>query len=83
MHNLHKVETNGDKTIVSGKCEVTGEDYSVTVPTNELQVYLRGELLQVAMPSVSDGDREFIHSGISPKGWDELFKDVDDDEEPF
>jgi hypothetical protein len=32
------------------------------------------------MPGVSPDDREFLLSGISPAGWDRIFKDEDDAE---
>jgi hypothetical protein len=45
------------------------------VPTDGLEAWQRGEKIQLAMNGVSAGDREFVKSGISPDGWDELFGD--------
>jgi len=33
----------------------------------------QGELLQTALKSLDAGDREFVCSGTSPKGWEKLF----------
>jgi hypothetical protein len=59
--------------IFTGRCMVTKEPYSVTVPAEELNAYRRGNLIQDAMPSVSDEDREFLVSGYSPRGWKKVF----------
>jgi len=65
---------NGDgTTTVSGKCVFSGEEYSCTVPTDGLARFLNGEHAQTAMPSVPADDREFLISGISPKGWSNSF----------
>lgn len=64
----------------TGRCVVTGELYSVFVPSHELFAYRQGALIQNAMPSVSADDREFLISGTSPKGWEILFGKGDDDE---
>jgi len=60
-------------TRVYGKCIFIGEEYSVKVPTDGLEKYLGGVHAQVAMPHVKAEDREFVMSGISPKGWKEKF----------
>lgn len=61
------------KSTVTGKCVITGEEYSCIVPTTGLQRWLDGELIQNAMPGVSADDREFLKSGISPVGWERAF----------
>jgi hypothetical protein len=67
--------------IYTGKCIVTKKDYSVVVLGPELFAYRRGAKLQDAFISLSPGDREFLHSGISPEGWEKTFSEVDVDEE--
>ena len=65
---------NGDGTSrVGGKCVFNGEFYECTVPTEGLLRFLAGEHAQTALPSVPAEDREFLISGISPKGWTDTF----------
>ena len=70
----------------TGPCMVTGEAVSVTVKGSELFAYNRGAKIQDAFPNLSIGEREFIISGTSQKGWDRMFgggddEDFDEDEE--
>lgn len=58
-----------------GPCVVTREEYSVTVEGQELHRYRCGEYIQDAFPNLSRADREFLLTGISPKGWEILFKE--------
>ena len=57
----------------TGKCQMTGKPYSVTVPGSGLYRYNQGALIQDAFPDLSAGDREFLMSGTSPEGWEKLF----------
>ena len=63
----------GDTAQITGKCVFTGEEYQCQVPAKGLERWLAGEHIQDAMPTVSADDREFIKSGISPKGWNLAF----------
>ena len=56
----------------TGPCIVTGEEYSVTVKGPEL-FQMRQSNNMMALKSLDSGDREFLISGTSPKGWDKLF----------
>ena len=58
---------------VHGPCKFTGEEYECLVPIDGLIRFLNGEPAQDALESVSAEDREFLISGISPKGWKETF----------
>ena len=49
------------------------DNHSVFVPANEMFAYNQGELMQVAMPSVSAEDREWLMTGTTPSQWDNLF----------
>ena len=60
-------------TKISGNCVFTGELYECEVPTEGLKRWSAGETIQTAMPKVSADDREFLISGISPKGWSSTF----------
>ena len=56
----------------TGPCIVTGEEYSVTVKGPEL-FRMRQTNSMMELKSLDSGDREFLISGTSPKGWDKLF----------
>lgn len=56
-----------------GVCKITREPYSVEVKADELYAYRQGAYAQDAFRSLDAGQREFLISGISPKGWDKLF----------
>jgi hypothetical protein len=51
----------------------TGEPHEIVVPTDGLNKWLHGERIQDAMPEVHPDTREFLISGISPKGWEQTF----------
>jgi len=57
----------------TGPCRVTGKQWTVAVPGEELFQYRQGKLIQDAMPSVSTEDREFLVTQISPLGWQRLY----------
>ena len=61
------------ETRVSGKCGLTAESYSVVVPSEGFARWQAGEPIHRAMPEVLAEDREFLISGISPKGWTATF----------
>lgn len=63
----------GKMSRVTGNCVFTGEEYSIVVPTDGLMNWMAGEPAQFAMPEVNADDREFLISGISPKGWKQTF----------
>jgi hypothetical protein len=44
-----------------------------TVTEEQLERWDHGELVQNVFPDLSDDDREFIMTGITPEEWDELF----------
>lgn len=67
------VNFRGDKVTVTGSCVITGDEYSVTVPREGFLRWRNGELTQKAFPNVPACDREFLISGTSPRGWDQLF----------
>jgi len=68
--------------IFTGPCDITGEPYSVVLPAEGLFKYNNGAHVQDAFPKLSREDREFIISGISPKGWRETFGDPDEEGVP-
>lgn len=71
---MFRMKSNGDGTAtISGRCIMTKEEYSVTAPEADCLVWLKGAFVQNAFPNMSAGDREFLISGISPKGWEQTF----------
>lgn len=58
---------------VYGNCFVTGNPYSVVVPADGFFAWREGGLIQDHLPDVSVDDREFLISGTSPEGWNQMF----------
>lgn len=48
---------------------------SLELDTNQEEIlkYIHGALLQDAFPRLSDDEREFFKSGITPEEWQEMF----------
>lgn len=78
-HNQNAYERADGTTLIAGKCVFTGKEHQVIVPSSELDRWCMGMAIQDAMPNVSEGDREFLISGVSPEGWAETFNDDEDD----
>lgn len=76
MNRRHQqVQDNEDGTVtIGGPCIFTGEFYSVTVPAEQYDRYVRGAYVQDAFPNQPADVREFIISGISPAGWAATFR---------
>jgi hypothetical protein len=65
-----------------GRCIETGEEYKTAViEPEDLFKYNYGANIQDAFPYLSEDDREFILSGLSPKGWEQRFGSLGQDEE--
>ena len=66
-------ELENGLTNIKGTCRFIGIDHEVVVPSEGLKQWLSGMAIQRAMPNVSLDDREFLISGVSPRGWEEKF----------
>lgn len=55
-----------DKSIYTGRCVFCNSPVVVVVKNTELDEYNKGNLIQNAMPSLNDDEREFLISGICP-----------------
>lgn len=67
-------EVQNEKVRIFGKCEITGKDFEMLVPTDEFYVYLQNDkTIGEALKSVPKEKREFLLSGISPDGWQKFF----------
>lgn len=60
----------------SGECVITKKEYSVVIPCHQLFEIRQGKHIQDACPQMSPDDREFLISGTSPEGWQQLFGDI-------
>lgn len=73
-HEVRIVDTRfGQRLQISGPCTVTGKWHYVQVPIEGYNRWKSGELIQKALPEVSKEDREFLISGCSPAGWQQLW----------
>jgi hypothetical protein len=54
---------------------LTGKVHDRDIPVTQEQIndWLSGMLIQVAMPDVSPEDREFLMTGITPEEWKDVF----------
>lgn len=55
----------------------TGKTHTRDIPVTvgQLTRWAQGELIQNVMPHLSDDDREFIMTGVTPEEWEEEFKE--------
>ncbi len=53
-------------------CRVTGERYSVEVPTVAHRAWLDGKLIQDAFPELNADQREFLISALTPAEWHQM-----------
>ena len=62
-------------------CVITGKPYTVFVNSQDFTDWReKRKLAQEAFSYLSKEDREFIISGISPDGWEEMFSEDASDE---
>lgn len=56
-----------------------------TIKVNEAEYFKwkAGELIQRAMPKLSDNDRETLLSGLCPECWNKLFQDNTEEESEY
>lgn len=58
---------------VSGKTTTM----EIDVTQSQLDSWESGQLIQNAMPNLSEDEREFILTGITPEEWDSMFGEED------
>lgn len=75
------VETSEIKVNVLGECPLCGKEWYVAVPASEYLEWKKGRLIQDAMPSVSQDQREMLITGICPECWDKYMKPLDDEDD--
>lgn len=61
--------------IVTRKSILSGIERQMDLPVTQEQIdaWEDGELIQNAMPNLTDDQREFFKTGITPEEWDEAF----------
>lgn len=73
----HNIREDG-RVEVTGRCFVTGKTVTIEYDLRELCAWLGGEMIQDAMPHSTPEEREFLLSGTSPEGWEQMFGGADD-----
>lgn len=69
--------------LITRKSIISGIEHTKNIPctADQYNRYLKGWLIQDAMPNVSPSDREFIMTGITEEEWVSYFNgDYDEDE---
>ena len=62
-------ESKNNKIRIFGQCEVTGKNFELIIPTEGFFVYLQGfQTIDQALKNISEEERQFILTGISPEG---------------
>ena len=70
--NITFVKVSPSEYTATGNCVFGYGPYTTApFPASALFAYNNGDYIQDALRMLSESDREFILSGISPKGWDE------------
>jgi hypothetical protein len=61
--------------LITRTSKISGETRTLEMPVTQEQLdsWYNGELIQKAMPNLTDAQREFIKSGIIDEEWDEMF----------
>lgn len=65
--------------LVTKTSKLTGIEHTRDIPVTEhkLREWLSGRgLIQDLLPELSDNDREFLISGVTPEEWDAVFDDM-------
>jgi len=65
--------------IYKGPCRQCKKETRAIIPPPELYAYRQGTRLQHAMPSVSDGDREFLLTGNCSICWQKMLDEEEGD----
>ena len=79
MKSQRLINLDDGKAVIVGTCCKTGEDYR-TASFNligYMSWFLDKNPIQECLSELNDEDREFLISGLSPKGWHEIFGDAE------
>lgn len=65
---------------------LSGKDHTIELPIDEVEfndgqaLRQRGALIQHAFPQLSDEQREFIMTGITPEEWKDAFAEAEEED---
>jgi len=91
-HNQYLVKVpntpNAPLIAINGQCVLTGKPWGTDAYPQDLlfhglRLWALGTLAQSALRFMSSSEREFLISGISPQGWDDMLTEEEGDREPF
>ena len=74
------IDSDGN-LVLSRKCRVTEDLFSVTVTLAQYHRWQGGELVQEVWPNLTSEQREFIQTGWTPAEWESIFSDSDEEDE--
>ena len=74
-HRTQGINRPGTYVEVTKKSMLTGIEHTrlINATANEINRWRNGALIQNALPHLTDEDREFLMSGITPEEWDAHF----------
>ena len=75
---MTKVKTtlHGGKVYFTKECNVTKEEYSVSIPLLAYMTWRQEKkLIQTVFPEMSQEDREFLISGTTPAEWEKMWEE--------
>jgi len=76
--NVSFVKVSATEYTATGNCVFGCGTYTTaSFPAEALFAYNNGDYIQDALSMLSTDDREFIMSGISPKGWEAMGPEED------
>jgi hypothetical protein len=82
-HLNDRVDSPDGTTTVVCQCRC-GSAEAVTLPTAELEAYMGGTMMsERAMPSLDEGQRERIITGICGPCWDAMRAEDEEEEGPY
>ena len=70
---------------ITRKSPVTGKVNEMEIDVTEEQIlaWKSGAMIQAVMPTLTDDEREFIMTGLTPEDWDMIFgKGLEEQDEP-
>ena len=71
--HIESATVQGNKTILTVRCPFCRKSYSVSVLTDQYNLFINGELAQRAFKGVIPSTRESVMSGTCPKCFDREF----------
>ena len=66
------INNNNDTVSLTRTCIITKELYSVTVDKDEYYAWRDGRTIQLAMPTLTTEQYEFMQTGITPAEWNHI-----------